>query len=230
MAAEPGVAVFDAYGTLFDVTSAARRLAAEPGEDGLAERWSDVARDWRTKQIAYTWLRSITGAHADFRTVTRDALDWAMEANGLADARRADRLMALYDALDLFPDAAPALAQLRADGHRAAILSNGTPEMLRALVGAAGIADAFDHLISVESAGVFKPDAAVYRLVEAEIGVPPAATLFVSSNGWDAAGAAGFGFEVVWVNRAGEPVDRLPWTPARIVADLSTLPDLARRA
>lgn len=229
MAPAPGVVVFDAYGTLFDVASAARRLAAEPGEAGLAARWRDVARDWRAKQLAYTWLRAILGEHTDFRTVTRAALDWALEANGLADAGLAAQLMALYDSLEPFPEVPAALAALRARGCRTAILSNGTPEMLASLVGNAGLAQHMDALLSVEAVGVYKPADAVYGIVEAETGVAPADTLFLSSNGWDAAGAARFGFDVVWVNRTGEPVDRLPWRPGRIVPDLSSLPDLARR-
>ena len=214
--------VFDAYGTLFDVAGAARAAAAEPGGEAIAEAWPALAGHWRDRQLQYTWLRSLAGDHADFARVTADALDWAMEHMDLTgDALRA-RLLALYDTLPAYPEAAAALAALRGAGHRTAILSNGTPAMLAAAVGASGLGP-FDAVISAEEAGTYKVSPRVYDLVERHLGAPPQAVTFVSSNGWDAAGAAAYGFDSVWVNRRGEPVERLPGRPARIVADLSGL-------
>ncbi len=220
--------VFDAYGTLFDVTAAARAAATEPGAGHLAEVWPRLAEDWRRKQLEYTWLRSMMGDHADFWQVTQDALDWAIEAAGLEDAALCARLMDLYRELSAYPEVPQMLRRLRDAGLDTAILSNGAPRMLADAVASAGIGDMLDAVLSVESVGIFKPDARVYKLVGARFGADPAQVLFVSSNGWDVAGAARFGFRTLWVNRAGAPIDRLPYRPDRIVPDLTTVPDIAR--
>lgn len=223
-----GPVVFDAYGTLFDVTAAARRAAAEPGREALAEAWPKLAADWRMKQIEYTRLRVLTGGPADFRAVARDALDWALASAGLAGLPGlAERLMALHDEMEAHPEARDAVAALRAAGRKTAILSNGTPEMLAAAVKAAGMEGMFDAILSAEAVGVFKPGGQAYALVEAEFGCARGEALFVSSNGGDAACAAGFGFASVWVNRTGAPVERLPWRPAHVIADLTDLPAIA---
>jgi 2-haloacid dehalogenase len=221
------IAVFDAYGTLFDVNAAARAVADEPGREAFANLWPRIAADWRTKQLQYTWLRAVTGVHADFWQVTQDGLDWALEAAGLGDRALRDRLLALYRELAAYPEVPDMLRALRARGIPSAILSNGSPDMLEAAVASAGIADLLEAVLSVEAVGVFKPARAVYELVGARFGTVPGAVLFVSSNGWDAAAATGYGFDAVWVNRAGEPVDRLPWRPRRILSDLASIPDLA---
>ncbi|MGB5871197.1 MAG: haloacid dehalogenase type II [Albidovulum sp.] len=218
--------IFDAYGTLFDVAAAARKAAAEPGGERLAQIWPHLAEDWRRKQLEYTWLRAVMGAHCDFWAVTEDGLDWAMEAAGLEDTALRARLLALYRALDAYPEVPAMLKTLKTRGLNTAILSNGAPAMLTDAATSAGITHLLDDLLSVESVGVFKPDARVYRLVGARFGTTPDQVLFVSSNGWDAAGAAAFGFPTVWVNRAGLPVDRLPGRPAHIVTDLTGIPDL----
>lgn len=223
----PRAVVFDAYGTLFDVQAAARRAAAEPGFAMIADLWPALAADWRAKQLEYTWLRTIMGAHADFATVTADALDWALEARGLgADRALRTRLLDLYDQLDAFPEVAGVLTALQAKGVARAILSNGSPRMLDRAVAAAGLSGAFDAVISVEEVARYKPDRTVYALVEAHLGVPPNRVMFASSNGWDIAGAARFGFTAIWINRAHAPVDRLSHCPARILPDLTPLPDL----
>ncbi|MFP4328365.1 MAG: haloacid dehalogenase type II [Paracoccaceae bacterium] len=220
--------VFDAYGTLFDVSAAARAAAAEPGRTALARRWQELAAHWRTRQLQYTWLRAITGDHCDFWQVTCDGLDWALEAEGLdGDAELRDRLLALYRALDAYPEVPSVLARLKQAGLRCAILSNGAPDMLSVAVDSAGIGGHLDAVLSVEEVGVFKPARAVYDLVGRHLGAAPGEVLFVSSNGWDAAAAAGYGFETVWANRGGEPVERLPWRPAHIRPDLTDIPDLA---
>ena len=222
------VCVFDAYGTLFDVNAAARRAAAEPGAGALAEVWPALARDWRAKQLEYSWLRAIAGRHCDFWKVTADGLDWALAAAGLSDdaALRA-RLLDLYRRLDAYPEVPAMLDDLRARGLQTAILSNGSPAMLDDAVASAGLTDAFDAVLSVEEAGVFKPHDRVYDLVGARFCCPRDAVLFVSSNGWDAAGAAGYGFRTVWVNRGGAPVDRLYATPDHVLTDLRGLGEIA---
>ena len=221
--------VFDAYGTLFDVAAAARQAASEPGFEALAEIWPRLAGDWRAKQLEYSWMRAVTGAHADFWTVTQDGLDWAMEAAGVADPALRERLLALYWELEAFPEVPDMLARLKAAGMNTAILSNGSPGMLEGAVSSAGIADLLDDLLSVESVGVFKPHASVYDLVGRRFGCDRREVLFVSSNGWDAGCAAGYGFTTAWVNRAGQPVDRLPWRPDHVLSDLTGIPELADR-
>jgi 2-haloacid dehalogenase len=215
--------VFDAYGTLFDVAAAARRAAREPENAALAEAWPRLAEYWRQKQLQYTWLRAITGDHVDFWQVTQDGLDWALDALGLDDPRMRDRLLALYRELDAYPEVPEMLRALKEDGMRTAILSNGAPGMLSDAVGSAMIGRYLDAVISVEEVGVFKPDPRVYELVGTHLGTARDEVLFVSSNGWDVAGAAAFGFRTVWVNRAGDPLDRLPGRPERILRDLSGL-------
>ena len=223
------VCIFDAYGTLFDVAAAAREAAAEPGRETFAEHWPQIAADWRLKQLQYTWLRAVADAHDDFWTVTQEGLDWALEKAGLGDdADLRERLLALYWELSAYPEVPEMLTALKRNGYETAILSNGSPAMLAGAVNSAGIGDSLDDTLSVETVGIFKPHASVYDLVGQRFGVEKEAVLFVSSNGWDAAAAAGYGFRTAWVNRAGEPVDRLPWTPEKILKDLTSIPDLAK--
>ncbi len=218
--------VFDAYGTLFDVNAAAAQAATEPAHAALANVWPALARDWRLKQLQYTWLRAVADRHCDFWQVTQDGLDWAMEAQGLSDDATRARLLELYWELAAYPEVPAMLQALKADGLATAILSNGSPEMLDGAVSSAGIGDVLDAVLSVEDVGVFKPDARVYDLVGRHFGCTARDVLFVSSNGWDAAGAAGYGFQTVWVNRGGEPMDRLYASPDHVLSDLTTIPEL----
>ena len=218
--------IFDAYGTLFDVAAAARRLAEERAGTSFATRWVEVAELWRQKQLAYSWLRQITGHYADLWQLTEDSLDWALEATGLAEPHLRARLLALYEELEAYPEVPATLRKLKEAGATSAILSNGSPRMLSTAVASAGIADLLDDVLSVGIVGVFKPDPRVYALVGHRFGVAPREVLFVSSNGWDVAGAALHGFRTVWVNRRGDPVDRLPGRPDHVLPDLSSLPDL----
>jgi len=220
------VYVFDAYGTLFDVNSAARKASAEPDFPELAAHWPAVAGNWRRKQLEYTWLRAVAGRHCNFEKVTKDGLDWALEAAKLTSPALRERLLALYWELDAYPEVPAMLARLKVAGARTAILSNGTPEMLAAAVASAGITEHLDAVLSVESVGVFKPHDTVYDMVGQEFACEKSDVLFVSSNGWDAAGASGYGFTTAWVNRAGDPVDKLYATPHHILPDLTTIPDL----
>lgn len=220
--------IFDAYGTLFDVSSAARQAAAEPDFPQLRDSWIELANHWRLKQLQYTWLRAITGAHADFWEVTQNGLDWALEATGLnGNDKLRQRLLDLYWQLQAYPEVPAMLKALKEAGLNTAILSNGSPAMLDGAVQSADIGNVLDDVLSVQSVGIFKPDARVYDLVGARFGCAKDEVLFVSSNGWDAAAATGYGFITAWANRANEPVDRLPWTPRYILSDLTTIPELA---
>ena len=221
--------IFDAYGTLFDVAAAARIAAAEPGQEALAAVWPTLAEAWRRKQLEYSWLRAVMGTHCDFWQVTQDALDWALEASGLGAPEVRERLLALYWELPAYPEVPDLLAALRHRGMRTAILSNGAPAMLEGAVRSAGIAELLDAVLSVESVGVFKPHAGVYALATEHFSCRPDEILFVSSNGWDAAAAAGFGFVTAWVNRAGLPQDRLPAAPHHVFTDLIPIADLVTR-
>lgn len=220
--------VFDAYGTLFDVAAAAREAAEEGSFPQLAKCWKALAADWRVRQLQYTWLRSLAGAHVQFWKVTEDGLDWALEAHGLdGDPALKKRLMELYWNLSAYPEVPDMLAALKAQGLHTAILSNGSPKMLDGAVQSAGIADVLDAVLSVEDVGIFKPAPEVYDLVTQCFGCAREEVLFVSSNGWDAACATGFGFETIWVNRAGEPMERLPWQPTQVMNDLTKVPEIA---
>lgn len=218
--------IFDAYGTLFDVNGAAREAAAEPGFEALKEHWPQIAENWRRKQLEYTWLRAVTGDHVDFWHVTGDGLDWALEASGLADTALRARLMELYRTLPAYAEVPAMLQAVKAKGCATGILSNGSPDMLADAVQSAGIGGALDHVLSVESVGVFKPSAKVYDLVGNTFGCAASDVLFVSSNGWDVCSAAAYGFQTVWVNRIGQPMDRLSVKPAHVFDDLTSIPEL----
>ena len=220
--------VFDAYGTLFDVAAAARQAAAEPDFAAIRDSWPVLAEHWRLKQLQYTWLRAVAGAHTDFWTVTQEGLDWALEKTGHdGDVALRERLLQLYWELQAYPEVPAMLAALKGAGKQTAILSNGSPDMLNGAVASAGISGLLDAVLSVESVGIFKPASVVYDLVGQHFGCATNEVLFVSSNGWDAAAATGYGFQTGWVNRAGEPMDRLPWQPAHVLKDLTGIPDLA---
>ncbi len=218
-----GVAVFDAYGTLLDVHSAMARHAGRIGPD-----WPRVSRDWRAKQLEYTWVRSLAGPlhHWDFSRVTDAALAFVAARHGIVDADLLAQLRAAYRALDAYPEVRGMLAALRAAGWRTAILSNGAPAMLGEGVAAAGLTDVLDAVLSVEPVGVFKPDPRVYRLATARFGVAPDDIVFTSSNAWDAFRALEFGFRVIWVNRDGQPDEYGLRGRVTEVADLSSLPGL----
>lgn len=221
------VCVFDAYGTLFDVAAAARQVAQTTNSPALADAWPKLAEDWRNKQLQYTWHAAITGDHRDFWNITQNALDWAMEAAGFDDEGLRTQLLELYWRLDAFPEVAETLKHLKTKGCSIAILSNGTPDMLNAAAKSAGILGMFDSILSVETVRVYKPAREVYQMVPDRFGCDVENVLFVSSNGWDIAGAAHFGFRTVWVNRMKDPVDRLPLLPDQVTNDLRVIPDLA---
>ena len=213
--------VFDAYGTLFDVGAAAARC-----RDDLGRNADALAEIWRTKQLQYTWLRSLRGDFIDFWHVTGESLDFAMAALGIEDQPLRARLMELYLVLDCYPEVPDMLAALKAGGRRTAILSNGSQTMLTAAVGRAGLDDRLDAVLSVDAVGIFKPHPSTYQMAVDRLGIEAGRIGFVSSNAWDASGAAHFGFRVVWVNRFGQQPDRLPGTPEHEISTLAELPPL----
>ncbi|MBI4206402.1 MAG: haloacid dehalogenase type II [Betaproteobacteria bacterium] len=213
--------VFDAYGTLFDVNSAAAQA-----KDSLAEKWQPLADLWRTKQLQYTWLRGLMGRHADFWQVTGDALDYAMASLKLEDPALRDRLMGLYLKLDAYPEVKGTLKRLKAGGFKLAILSNGAPKMLAAAAEHSNIADLMDAVLSVEEVKIFKPHPSVYGLATERLGLDRGQICFLSSNAWDAYAAKAFGFHVLWCNRFGQAPERIPEPPDGEIANLATLPEI----
>jgi 2-haloacid dehalogenase len=212
---------FDAYGTLFDVHAPMARLAGEIGPNAAL-----VSELWRQKQLQYTWLRSLMRDYADFWQVTCDALDYALAAHGIENAELRDKLLALYRDLDACDDAASTLTTLRERGVATAILSNGSPDMLQQAVAHAELSDRLDHVLSVDSVGIYKPDPRTYQLAVDAFALPPGEIGFVSANGWDVAGAAHFGLAVCHLNRFAQPAEHLPAKPLTVINSLSGFADL----
>ena len=217
--------VFDAYGTLFDLASAAARC-----NDVLGDKTTAVAQLWREKQITYTWLRAAQNLHADFWQVTGDGLDFTLETLGITDPAIRARLMGLYRELTCFPEVPDVLRRLKQAGYATAILSNGSPSMLQDLVASANLGGLLDHVLSVEEVGVFKPHPSVYQLAVDRLDVPAHQISFQSSNAWDAHAASAFGMRVVWCNRYAQRRERLPGSPDREIRTLAELPDLLVQA
>ena len=213
--------LFDVYGTLLDVHSAIARAGKELGETADA-----VSRLWRQKQLEYTWVWSMRRDYRSFRAATEAALDFALAAHDVQSPALRDHLLKAYERLDPFPEVAEALSGLRARGLRLAALSNGDPDMLEAGLQAAGIRQALDAVLSVAPLRIFKPDRSVYELGRAWADAPAPEIAFVSSNGWDAGGAAGFGFRTFWINRSRQPEE---YDIARHATVVSSLGDLAAR-
>ena len=213
--------VFDAYGTLFDVHSAVGRY-----RERLGDRADAVSMTWRTKQLEYTWLRSLMDRYVDFWQVTGDGLDFALENNGVDDPALREELMNAYLTLDCYPEVPEVLTTLKDAGLQTAVLSNGSPRMLEAAVTSAGLENLLDEVISVDMLGVFKPAPEIYQQVLHLLEVGRAQVSFQSSNAWDAAGASTFGFKVAWCNRFGQARERLPDGPHAEMKTLSELPGI----
>ncbi len=215
--------IFDAYGTLLDIHAAMARHASRIGP-----HWQAVSADWRAKQIEYTWGRSLAGPehHRDFWRLTQEALAWTAARHHIADPAVLADVLRSYRQLDAYPEVPAILQRLGAMGIQRAILSNGEPGMLRDAVSAARIDTGLDAVLSVETVGVFKPDPRVYRLAADCFGGEPGTQAFVSSNPWDAFGAASFGFQVFWLNRGQVPAEYDLPTVATELTDLAALPDL----
>jgi 2-haloacid dehalogenase len=212
--------VFDAYGTLLDLGSAVAPHAA-----ALGDAAAPLLALWRRKQLEYTWLRTLMGRHADFETITRDALAYALESLSLSAPGLEARLGQAFRVLGAYPDAAPTLSRLRALGIRTAVLSNGNPDMLGDAFAHSGLAPLLDQVISVQPLGVYKPSPRVYALAES-LGMEMGAIAFVSANAWDAAGAAVAGLRSVLIEPPGTPAERLPAGPVARVRGLAEVPGL----
>lgn len=213
--------VFDAYGTLFDFNAAAAQC-----RDALGDTADDLSRLWRSKQLEYTWLRSLRGDYVDFWHVTGHSLDYAMGSLGLDDPALRARLMDLYYGLDAYPEVPDMLRRLKSAKLRTAILSNGSPSMLISAVRHAELEDLLDKVLSVDGLNVYKPHPSTYQLAVDTLKVPADKMAFMSSNAWDASGAAHFGLRVVWVNRFGMRREELPGEPEAEIRSLSDLPEL----
>jgi 2-haloacid dehalogenase len=212
--------VFDAYGTLFDVHAVVARC-----DEFWPGRGTVVSQLWRTKQLEYTWQRSLMERYSPFSEVTRDALAYACESLGLAlDDTRKSVLMGEYANLSTYPDVPDAIAALKVGRRKLAILTNGSPDMIEPLVANRRMKDSFDAVLSVDPLKAYKPAPRVYRLAVERLGVAADRTGFVSSNCWDAIGAKSFGFRVWWINRTGAPVDRLGFAPDGMLKSLGGLP------
>jgi len=213
--------VFDAYGTLFDVHAAAERQ-----KDSIGPKWKELSLIWRAKHLEYTWVYSLAGKQAMFWMLAQRSLDHAIQAvgGGISTDARANLLRA-YRTMDPYPEVRDVLSALKARGDRLVILSNGDADMLTDAVRAAKLEGVFDAVISVVSAGIFKPSARVYQLITGRFGGSPVDVSFQSSNRWDIAGAKAFGFHCVWVNRTGAPDEYPDLPPDRTVRDLRALVD-----
>lgn len=215
--------VFDAYGTIFDFASASARCAEIPDDKRVA-----LTNLWRDKQLQYTWLRSLQGRYADFWQVTGEALDFTLDNLGIATPAMRDRLMDLYLNLSAFPEVPDTLRRLKEAGFVTAILSNGSPAMLDAVVRGAGLQNLFDAVLSADAVQVFKTHPRVYDYALQQLGVQADQISFQSSNAWDAYAASAYGMRVVWCNRYGQRRERLPGAPDYEVKSLAELPALLK--
>jgi|TARA_B110000881_G_C18581383_1_gene521960 2-haloacid dehalogenase len=211
-------AVFDAYGTLFDVHSAAAQHQKKLGDKAQA-----VSTLWRTKQLEYTWLRSLMHRYVNFAQVTREALDYALESHGIEDESLRQDLLNAYHQLSCYPEVPETLQKLKQQGLGTSILSNGSFEMIESGVRNSGLKELLDGVFSVETIRIFKPDPQVYQLAVDQLGCDPQEILFFSSNAWDVSGSATFGFQAVWVNRFGQAPERLPGNPVLEIKSLDVV-------
>jgi len=212
--------VFDAYGTLFDVNSAANKCKEKIGED-----WEKFANFWRTTQLEYTWLRSLMGRHRDFWKITEDSLEKSMQVFGV-DKNMKNELLNLYKVLSPYPEVKKVLETLKDQNFKLAILSNGTPSLLNELVSSNDLNNLFDDLFSVEEVKVFKPASKVYEIPTKKYNIKASQITFLSANTWDVSGAGNFGYNSVWVNRNKSKFDLLDYQPKNEVSNLTQLLDI----
>ena len=209
--------VFDAYGTLFDVNSAAEKCKSKIGD-----KWEGFANFWRTTQLEYTWLRSLMKRHKDFWQVTEDSLDKSMKTFKI-DRSMKDELLNLYKVLSPYPEVKEVLKKLKEKEYRLAILSNGTPALLSELVKSNNLENIFDDLFSIEEVGVYKPDSKVYDIPIKKYQIKTNEVAFLSSNTWDVSGGGNYGYNAIWVNRNNSIFDNLDYTPKNEVKNLKQL-------
>ena len=222
------ICIFDAYGTLFDVTSATRIVANEEEYSSFPNHSVKVSNSWRIKQLEYSWLRNIMHEYIDFWQITKDALDFALEENQIKNEKLRQRLLDVYWNLSAYPEAHDVLTTLKANNIQTGILSNGSNQMLNSAVVSANLENYLDKIISIDGIEIYKPDPKVYQMVIDQFNCKIEEVLFISSNGWDIAGASKFGFTTIWVNRNLIPKDRLTFMPNKITNNLSTIPNMLK--
>ena len=222
------ICIFDAYGTLFDVTSATRTVASEKEYNHFLNYSVKVSNTWRIKQLEYSWLRNIMHEYIDFWQITKDALDFALEENQIKNENLRQRLLDVYWNLSAYPEAHDVLTTLKANNIQTGILSNGSNQMLNSAVVSANLENYLDKIISIDGIEIYKPDPKVYQMVIDQFNCKIEEVLFISSNGWDIAGASKFGFTTLWVNRNLIPKDRLTFMPNKITNNLSTIPNILK--
>ena len=212
--------IFDAYGTLFDVNS-----AAEKCKDKIGDKWEGFANYWRTTQLEYTWLRSLMNRHKNFWQVTEDSLDKSMKAFEIDSSMR-NELLDLYKKLSTFPEVKEVLSNLKEKDYKLAILSNGTPALLNELVTSNNLDNIFDDIFSIEEVGIYKPDSKVYNLPIKKYQIKKDEVAFLSANTWDVSGGGNFGYNSIWVNRNKNIFDNLDYKPKNEVENLTQLLDI----
>ena len=212
--------IFDAYGTLFDVNS-----AAEKCKDKIGDKWEGFANYWRTTQLEYTWLRSLMKRHKDFWQITEDSLDKSMNAFNINKSMRSE-LLNLYKTLNTFPEVKDVLNKLKEKNYKLAILSNGTPSLLNELVKSNNIENIFDDIFSIEDVGVYKPDSRVYDIPTKKYQLQKNEVAFLSANTWDVSGGGNYGYNAIWVNRNNNIFDNLDYKAKNEVKNLNHLLDI----
>jgi|TARA_A100001388_G_scaffold275631_1_gene261533 2-haloacid dehalogenase len=212
--------IFDAYGTLFDVNS-----AAEKCKDKIGDKWEGFANFWRTTQLEYTWLRSLMKRHEDFWKVTEDSLDKSMNLFKI-DKSMKNELLNLYKVLNTFPEVRDVLNKLKEKNYKLAILSNGTPKLLNELVSSNNLNNIFDDIFSIEEVGIYKPDAKVYDMPVKKYKIQKEEIVFLSANTWDVSGGGNYGYSSIWVNRNNSIFDNLDYVPKKEVKNLNQLLDI----
>jgi 2-haloacid dehalogenase len=212
--------VFDAYGTLFDVNSAAEKCKGKIGD-----KWEGFANFWRTTQLEYTWLRSLMKRHKDFWQVTEDSLDKSMKTFSI-DSSMKNELLDLYKKLSPYSEVKGVLNSLKEKKYKLAILSNGTPALLNELVKSNNLENIFDDLFSIEEVGIYKPDSKVYDMPIKKYQIKADEIAFLSSNTWDVSGGGNYGYNAIWVNRNKNIFDNLDYKPKNEVSDLTQIVDI----
>ena len=214
--------IFDAYGTLFDVNSAAKKC-----KNKIGDKWEDFANHWRITQLEYTWLRSLMNRHKDFWEVTKDSLKKSMEVYKIDFSMR-NELLDLYKELSPFEEVLETLKSLKKENYKLAILSNGTPNLLNDLVKANNLENFFNDIFSIEQVGVYKPDSKVYDIPIKKYGIKKNEVIFLSSNTWDVSGGGNYGFQSIWVNRNNNLFDYLDYKPKNQINSLKGLLDIIK--
>ena len=209
--------IFDAYGTLFDVNSAAKKC-----KDKIGDKWESFANYWRTTQLEYTWLRSLMKRHKDFWQITEDSLDKSMKLYNI-DILMKEELLNLYKVLSPFPEVKETLNKLKDTNYKLAILSNGTPDLLNQLVRNSDLENIFDDIFSIEEVRTFKPDSKVYDIPVKKYKIQKNEIVFLSANTWDVSGAGNYGYNSVWVNRSNNIFDNLDYKPNHKIKSLVQL-------